>query len=158
MRKIFFAVIAIITVSLCACKKDTKPGATVAVKTANTWWVTFTLDNQDVYGLGNFLMTTYNTAANDDSLWVDDLGNSWQFKCKAKADHTNLTFATANSQNQYYDITVNLAEGKILPKAGHSRSGEPTDSIYFKATFSDDPTNTYVISGTARTGLAQDDY
>jgi hypothetical protein len=53
---------------------------------------------------------------------------------------------------------VNLTEGKILPLAGKSRSGNVTDSIYFKANFSDDPSNTYVISGTARTGFIEDDY
>jgi hypothetical protein len=91
-------------------------------------------------------------------LWVDDLGHSWQFKCKAKIDYSNLTFSTTNAQNQYYNITVNLSEGKILTKAGRSKSGNATDSIYFKANFSDDPSNTYVISGTARTGFIEDDY
>ena len=27
------------------------------------WWVTFTVDGQDIYGLGYNLITTYNTAA-----------------------------------------------------------------------------------------------
>jgi len=157
MRKTFIAIFIITLISL-SCKKDFKPGETAAVKTANGWWVTFTLDGADVYGLGTFFINTYNTSANDDSLWVDDLGHSWQFKCKAKVDYSNLTFATTNAQNQYYNITVNLTEGKILTKAGHSKSGNVTDSIYFKANFSDDPSNTYVISGTARTGFIEDDY
>jgi hypothetical protein len=158
MRKILFAIFMVMTILFISCKKDLKPGNTAAVKAANGWWVTFTLGGADVYSLGTFFLDTYNTSANDDSLWVDDLGHSWQFKCKAKVDYNNLTFSTTNAQNQYYNITVNLAEGKILPKAGRSRSGNATDSIYFKATFSDDPTNTYVISGTARTGFIEDDY
>jgi Lipid-binding putative hydrolase len=158
MRKILFGIFILVMIFSISCKKDVKPGNTAAVNAANGWWVTFTLGGQDVYGLGTFFLSTYNTSANDDSIWVDDLGHSWTFKCKAKVDYNNLTFSTTNAQNQYYNITVNLAEGKILPKAGKSRSGNTTDSIYFKATFSDDPTNTYVISGTARTGFIEDDY
>src|SRR5262249_51814806 len=97
-------------------------------------------------------------SANDDSLWIDDLGHSWQFKVKTKIDYSNLTFSGSGVPNQYYNITVDIADGKILPKAAKSRSGNVTDSLYFKATFSDDPTTTYVISGTARTGFIEDDY
>jgi hypothetical protein len=157
MRKIFFSTFLII-IFLSSCKKDLNPGTTAGVKAANGWWVTFTLDGADVYNLGTFFISTYNTSANDDSIWVDDLGHSWVFKCKAKVDYNNLTFTTSNAQNQYYNITVNLTDGKILPKAGTSRSGNVTDSIYFKANFADDPSNTYVISGTARTGFIEDDY
>ncbi|HEY2722655.1 MAG TPA: lipid-binding protein, partial [Chitinophagaceae bacterium] len=152
---LLFLIITIVTVS---CKKDFKPGNTAAVKAANGWWVTFKLGGTDVYGLGTFFLNTYNTSANDDSLWVDDLENSWEFKCKAKIDYSNLTFATTNAQNQYYNITVNFTDGKILTKAGRSKSGLATDSIYFKANFSDDPSDIYEISGTARTGLIEDDY
>lgn len=158
MRKKLFGIFIAISILSISCKKELKPGETAAVKAADGWWVTFTLGGADVYGLGTFFMNTYNTSANDDSLWVDDLGNSWQFKVKSKIDYNSLTFSTTNAQNQYYNITVNIADGKILPKAGRSKSGNPTDSIYFKATFSDDPTNTYVISGTARTGFIEDDY
>ncbi|HEY2721778.1 MAG TPA: lipid-binding protein [Chitinophagaceae bacterium] len=158
MRKISIGLFVIIVIVSFSCKKEVKPGNTAAVKAANGWWVTFTLGGADVYGLGTVFLSTYNTSANDDSLWVDDLGDSWEFKCKAKVDYSNLTFTTTNAQNEYYNITVNLTDGKILPKAGRSKSGVATDSIYFKANFSDDPSNIYEISGTARTGLAEDDY
>lgn len=155
-RIIFFSII--IFASLSSCKKETyNAGKTNSEKMSNNWWCTFTINNQDI-GIGHFLLTTYNTADDKDSIWIDDLKNSWQFKCKAKADLSNSTFETSNSQNQYYDITVKIDDGKILSKAGHSKSGVITDSIYMKATFSDDPTNTYIISGVARTGLIEDDY
>ena len=141
-----------------SCKKDLTQGSTAAVKAANGWWVTFTLDGSDVFGLGTFFLNTYNTSANKDSLWVDDLEHSWQFKVKTKIDYSTLTFSTTNAPNEYYNITVNITDGKILPKAGKSKSGVATDSIYFKANFSDDPSNTYVIRGTARTGFIEDDY
>jgi len=158
MRKILIATSIILSVFSFSCKKDTNPGETIAKNAANGWWVTFTLDGADVYGIGTFFLNTYNTSANDDSLWVDDLGNSWQFKVKTKIDHNNLTFSGDNLQNQYYNITANITDGKIFPLAGRSKSGNPTDSIYFKANFSDDPSTTYVISGTARTGFIEDDY
>jgi len=158
MRKIILAIFILLGCISFSCKKDFNPGETSAVKVANGWWVTFKLGGADVYNLGTFFINTYNTSANDDSMWVDDLGHSWQFKVKVPVDYSNLSFTTTNAQNEYYNITVNLTEGKILPKAGRSRSGNPTDSIYFKANFSDDPSNTYVISGTARTGFIEDDY
>ena len=158
MRKTLKTAFIIIALVSFSCKKETTPGETAAVKAANGWWVTFTLDGSDVYNLGTFFLNTYNTSANDDSLWVDDLGHSWQFKVKTKIDYSTLTFSTTNAQNEYYNITVNITDGKILPKAGRSKSGVATDSIYFKANFSDDPSNTYVISGTARTGFIEDDY
>ena len=158
MRKKLLGMLIIVTIFSLSCKKDVHPGETAAVKAAHGWWVTFTLGGSDVYGLGTFFINTYNTSANDDSLWVDDLGHSWQFKVKTKIDYSNLTFSTNNAPNEYYNITVNLTEGKILPLAGKSKSGNVTDSIYFKANFSDDPSNTYVISGTARTSFIEDDY
>ncbi|HMG66063.1 MAG TPA: lipid-binding protein [Chitinophagaceae bacterium] len=158
MKKINIALILIVFLGAVSCKKTLTPGNTAGVKAANGWWVTFTQNGSDVFGLGTFFLNTYNTSEGDDSLWVDDLGNSWDFKCKAKVDYSNLTFSTPNSQNQYYDIQVTLADGKILSKAGRSKSGNSTDSIYFKATFSDDPTDTFIISGTARTGFIEDDY
>src|ERR1700693_33873 len=110
MRKILFAIFMVMTILFISCKKDLKPANTAAVNAANGWCVTFTLGGADVYGLGTVFISTYNTSANDDSLWVDDLGHLWDFKCKAKVDYNNLTFSTTNAQNQYYNITVNLAE------------------------------------------------
>lgn len=157
MRKIFFPLFVVIVIMSLSCQKTYQTAKTNQTKAANGWWVTFTLGGVDVYGIGTKFLTTYNTSANDDSIWVDDLANTWDFKCKAKINK-DLTFSTTSSQNEYYNITVTLANGKILPKAGKSRAGNPTDSIYVEATFSDDPTNTYVIAGTARTGFIEDDY
>jgi hypothetical protein len=159
MKKIAIAIITGATILFFAsCEKKLEPGKTAAEKVANGWWVTFKLGGSDIYGLGTFFLNTYNTSANDDSLWIDDLGNSWDFKCKTKVDYTNLTFSGTNVPNQAYNITVDITDGKILPMAGRSKSGNPTDSIYFKANFSDDPSDTYEISGTARTGFEEDDY
>jgi hypothetical protein len=111
-----------------------------------------------VFNIGHFKIATYNSSANDDSIWIDDFQNGYQVKFKAKADYTNLTFATSNAANQYYPITINLTDGKILLNAGHSKSGNVVDSIHMQLEFSDDPGTIYEMNGGARTRFAEDDY
>jgi hypothetical protein len=157
MRKISFMIGLGVLLFSMSCKRTLPDyGGTSAQKMANGWWVA-------LYAGGSALQdpvffSTYNTSENKDSIWLDDLTLGYQFKCKAKADFKNLTFSTTGSQNMTYNITVQIMNGKVLPKAGHSRSGVATDSLYMQAIFSDDPTTTYEIKGTARTGLVEDDY
>ncbi|HLX92850.1 MAG TPA: lipid-binding protein [Puia sp.] len=168
MIKIFFALL-ITVICLVSCVKkqpdlaSPQIGNTATVKMDNGWWVNVSIKGQP----GNLFPTpvffqTYNTASNTaDSIWVDDLGNFWDFKVTAVANYAALTFNVTGAFNNYYADTVNLANGKILPKAGHSRAGNITDSIYMEASFSDDVPafgNTYIIAGTARTGFDEDDY
>jgi len=146
-------------VFLSCTKKLENPGATATVSMSNEWWVTLKVGSTDLLG-AHVLFATYNTSHNvSDSLWLDDLGNGYQFKCKVLADPKNLTFSTDSSQNETYDIRVHIANGKIIPNGGVGYStGSIVDSIYMEATFSDDPVNTYIISGVARSRWAQDDY
>lgn len=142
-----------------SCKKEVdQPGETAAVKVANEWWVQLTLDGQDIYGIGHFQIATYNTSANDNTIWVDDYQNGWQAKFKATVDYNNLTFTAQNAQNEYYDIKVNLTEGQIFPKGGHSLAGNIADSIHMKVEFSDDPGTIYEMNGVERTKFPEDDY
>ena len=158
MKKII-AIISLGAFVLTSCQKVKQAGATAAVKMANEWWVTLDLNGvQDVFGIGHIKIATYNTSANDDSLWVDDYGNGWDVKFKAAADFNNLTFNANNAQNQYYNITVNQTDGKILVNAGHSKTGNIADSIHMKVEFSDDPGNVYEMNGVARTKFPGDDY
>jgi hypothetical protein len=76
-----------------------------------------------------------------------------------------MSFTATNSANQYYNAspttppkTVTLNGGKVLAGAGKTRSGNPVDSIYIEAEFSDDPGTKYVISGHQRTGFFEDEY
>jgi len=157
MKKIICIAISGI-VMFSACKKNLPdPGATSAVKMANEWWVTLKRGNTDLIGT-HVKIATYNTSSNADSIWVDDLENTWQFKVKAKANFDSLSFTTSQAQNEYYNITVNLTNGKIFPNQGRSKTGNVTDSIYMQAEFSDDPGTIYTISGHARTRFSEDDY
>ena len=165
MKKILIITTILFTVgSLISCKKDFEPGTTSGNKMGNGWWCTLTLGGADVYGVGTYFLNTYNTSANKDTIWIDDLGNGYGFKCKAAANFSDLSFSTKSSDNEFFDGTakypasVNIISGKILPKAGHSLSGNLTDSIFMKAVFSDDVTDTFIVAGTARTGFVEDDY
>ena len=82
------------------------------------------------------------------------------FKCKVLADPTNLTFAdTDSSQNEYYDIRYKSANGKSFPMVVRARLPEVSSTVYiWKHTFGDDPGDTFIISGVARSRWAQDDY
>ncbi len=160
MKKILLILIAVAGITaLNSCQKTKEAGATSAVKVANEWWVTLDLDGtQDVYGIGHFTIATYNTSANDNTIFIDDYENGWDVKFKSTVDYKTLTFSAMGAQNEYYNITVNQTDGKILPKAGHSKSGNVADSIHMKVEFSDDPGTIYEMNGVERTRFPEDDY
>ena len=144
---------------LSGCKKDLPdPGGTASQKLANEWWTRLTLNGADVYGIGHFALLTYNTAANSNEIWIDDYGHSWDFKIKAQANYTDLTFTAAQATDINHNIKVDVSEGKVLLGVGISKTGNVTDSIYMKIKFSDDPGKEYVISGHGRTKFAEDEY
>ena len=166
MKKINYIIVVMI-LAFKLCKKNCLQLVEHAAQNiANEWWVTLTLNGTDIYNLGHKKLSTYNTSANDNTIWVDDLKNTYGFKVKANADLKSLTFNGTKSSNLYYDPahpanfpnTVDISEGKVLLKQGHSRSGNIVDSIYMKIIFSDDPSSTYVISGHSRTGFVEDEY
>jgi hypothetical protein len=159
MNRLYKMTVIIAVLFLSCTKKLEDPGATQTVAMSNEWWVTLTVGGNDVLG-AHVLFATYNTSKNvADSLWLDDLGNGYQFKCKVLANPSSLTFATDSSQNEYYNIRVHIENGKIIQNGGFGNvTRSPVDSIYMEAKFSDDPTTTYVISGVARSRWAQDDY
>ncbi|RYY99709.1 MAG: hypothetical protein EOO11_04065 [Chitinophagaceae bacterium] len=168
MRKVL-VVMGLLGLGLAACNKDKEdPGGTGSEQMANEWWVELTQGGVDIYDLHHFKISTYNTASSRDSLWVDDLENGWGMKTKVGADLSSLTFATkaTGGDNLYFDPAsptsfpehVIITGGKVIPKAGRSRTGNVTDSIFMEVEFSDDPGTKYVLSGHARTAFAEDEY
>jgi hypothetical protein len=160
MNRIFkISVITTLLFSISCTKKTIAPGATNTIAMSNEWWVSLTLNGNDLIGKP-VLFSTYNTSQNvSDSLWLDDLKNGYQFKVKVLADPKNETFSTDSAQNETYNIKVHIANGKIIPNGGKGKTtGSIVDSIYMEASFSDDPGDTYIISGVARSRWAQDDY
>jgi len=158
MKKVSLILITALLI-FSACQKLKDPGATAAVKVANEWWVTLdSVGIPDYYGIGHLKIATYNTSANDNTIWIDDYQNIWPFKIKTPVDYNTLTFSTTAAQSEYTNITVNVTDGKIFPKLGHSRSGNVVDSIHMGIEFSDDPGTMYEINGVERTRFVEDDY
>jgi hypothetical protein len=162
MKKIIAILFASFT--FISCKKNLPdPGGASTQAMANEWWVTYTVNGADVLGIGHVQIATYNSSANNNELWVDDLGNvgaAHSFKAKTTADLNNLTFSATNASNENYSggttpQTVTISNGKVLLNAAHSKSGNVTDSIYMQASISG---TTYTISGYARTSWPEDDY
>lgn len=167
MKKAIYLLMLVVSMVFTSCEKD-EIGGTATEALSGEWYVTVDLadDNgnvvlEDCYGLGRFMLNTYNTAANNaNEIWVDDLGNFWQFQVKASADINNLTFQTNGSvANNYYECNVTIESGKIIPNGATTPHGTPADAIEFIISFDDDdPLGTkYKISGYRYTGLASDD-
>jgi hypothetical protein len=152
--------LAVILLSSNSCNKELPEiGGTSAQSLANEWWVGIYQGTTNLYGAGHlYKLITSNTAANTNQIWVDDQHHLWDFKVKAQADFNALTFSAAKAQNEYYNITVDITNGKVIKGAGRSKSGNVTDSIYMDVKFSDDPTNTYQIKGHSRTSFIEDEY
>ena len=172
MKKIIL-IVSLGIFTLISCQKVKDPGATSAVKVANEWWVTLdSVGIADYYGIGHIKIATYNTSANDNNIWIDDYQSLSQFlplsfKVKSTVDYSALTFSSVPlANNAYFDPndptaspeTVNITEGKIFPKLGHSKSGNIADSIHVRIEFSNDPGTMYEINGVERTRFPEDDY
>lgn len=172
MKKILFAIMAALT--LASCEKD-EIGGTATQETAGEWYVTVSAVDDDgnlvysddeLFGMGKFLIMTYNTNDNvADKMYVDDKKNFWNFKVQVGCDQKARTFASdgAAANERGDEIGVTITDGKILPKAGHQNNGSAADSIVFYVNFSDDVYPEaygyakYKVSGVRYSGLTEND-
>lgn len=159
MKRISLYCIILLTFNaiLSSCSKDLPdPGGTGAEKLSGEWFVQVTYDGTTT---DYIKILTYNTAANNDSLWVDDQGGFWDFKVKTRMDASALTFNVENGQNVSYDSKVTILNGKVIPNGSTTVSGAVVDSIYFEAKFDDDTDNlTFIFSGHMRSGFLEDEH
>src|ERR1700741_198714 len=127
MKVITYLLIVLIAITaFTSCKKDYVVGQTNATTVANGWWVLVTQGGADV-GFGEQFFATYNTSANSDSIWLDDLGNGLGFKCKVPVNFSTMTFsadsALSSENGEHFDIFgdstsyVTVIGGKVLSKA-----------------------------------------
>lgn len=143
----------------CDLGDDPAVGGTATEEVAGEWWTTFTIDGEDIYGIGYQVITTSNTAANvPTEFLITDDGHTWDYKVKVPLNLDAKTFGGTGLENLAYDITVNVTNGKILPGAAISTGGNVTDSIYFEVEFSDDPGTIYEVAGYRRTGFLEDEH
>lgn len=177
MKKLFYAILALATLTLASCEKD-PIGGTATEKLSGQWYVTtqgidadgsVVLDDEDLFGIGGFLLLTYSTAGNTDSLWIDDIYSAtkeiWDkygFKVRVGCNTADGSFGIANGYDIKDSVDVEITNGKILLGAAKTPSGQPADSIVFDILFSNDPfAGTYYdrlrVTGYRYTGLANDD-
>lgn len=167
MKKYIFMAFAALAMAFtfASCDdSDVDPGGTVLEDMDGQWVVNVdavdSLGNtllEDPYGLGQITISTYNTAANNDTeMFLSDNGNfCWNFAFKVNVNHSakefaadNVPYAAAGTGN------ATVTDGKILANAAKNRHGAPNDSIDFKIKFSDDSNGlTYHVHGQRYTGF-----
>lgn len=167
------ALFAFMTIAFTSCEEegyaDYDPGQTNVKEVSGEWYVKFLVDGEDIYGIGYTLLDTYNTAANSsDTMWINDNMNTWVYKVKVPVNIDAKTFSGNDLESSIdddddpvtpnYEVTVNISEGKVLKGAATTAAGNVTDSIHFKAVFSDDPGTIYQIAGFKRTGFEEDEH
>jgi hypothetical protein len=170
MKKIHLYLLTLLTLAglLSACEKDDpEVGYTAIGKAAGEWWVTYQVETspgvlEDIYHLGHVPLLSYNTSDNaSNQIWLDE-GSVWPFKVKSGFDASNMSFTATNApsivQSNKKNFTLTVTDGKVLLGGGKSKTKVATDSIYFRAEFSDDPGTIYHISGHRRTGFLEDEY
>lgn len=141
-----------------ACSKNPDVEHTTTERMAGEWFVELFEDGHAVSDFHKVL--TYNTAnPSSGQVWFDD-PDIWEFKAKLDVDIQNLSFKAMNAAADvvHAGVTMKVYEGKIMPKAGHSKSGNAVDSIYLKVEFSDDPGTIYEYKGHQRSGFFEDEY
>lgn len=137
---------------------DTDPGGTSVEKLAGDWYITLTDSDGDVL-YENELHSTYNTAANDNTMWIDDHSNGYYIKAKVTVDTKNMTFSVVDSDNIGDSGKVTITDGKIEKDAATSKGGHKVDKISFRVHYSyDDEGYDILYEGHRRTGFFEDEY
>jgi hypothetical protein len=159
MKNKILILFAFLSIGMMSCDLGNDPdvGGTATQAVAGEWFTTFNLSGET--GGSYHLLTTSNTAANLASEFLlNDNAETWDYKVKTPLNLDAKTFGGTGLVNLAYDITVNIANGKILPGAATSSGGNVTDSIYFQIEFSDDPGVIYDVAGYRRTGFLEDEH
>jgi len=165
MKKLLYVLAASVALFSSCAKDPIEDTATVGM--AGEWYVTLdavdengeVLD-EDPYGMGYFIVSTFNTAANvPTEMFVFDNYNFWEFQVQVKADPVAMTFATDGmAPNLVYESNVQITGGKITYGAAKTPSGQPADAIEFCLKFDDDDDGlTYKVHGYRYTGFVADE-
>jgi len=160
LRYIFILFAIIVGFSACDPNDTIKPYdveyGSIGDKLPGEWYVTYSLAGADQDGYSKLM--TYNGADNSTSkMWIDDLENFWGMKAYINCDPVANTFSATAADEIYNGITVDIKNGKIILGGGRTAAGNVTDSIYMEVTYSDNPTNLYIVSGIRRTGFLEDE-
>lgn len=139
---------------------DYDAGETNTQQFHGEWYVVaYDPDGEPAFGGDYNFFSTYNTAANNDSIWLDDHGSWMEIKTRVNTNSDNLTFSgPVDAPELITGGTVTVTNGKIIEGGGRAAgSGTIVDSIYFEAEFDWDPGVIYTFGGHERTGFDEDD-
>lgn len=158
ITRILVAVLVVTSFAACDEVGNTDAGGTSAEAIAGDWYVS-TTNPAGTVTIDHALFSTYNTAANDNTFWLDDHNTAGTKKFKIKATfNTDGSFSATTSVNQYDARTVTITAGKVEKGAATSKGGHKVDKISFKAEFSNEPGVIYSYEGGKRTGFFEDEY
>ncbi|TDD96267.1 lipid-binding protein [Flavobacterium cellulosilyticum] len=155
--KILFGILILTSFSSCDEGGNPTIGGTTTKDFSGDWFITIT-DATGKVQVANALHYTYNTAANDNTMWIDDAKHGWYLKCKITVNLADGTFTATAQPNTIDSGTVTITEGKIEKGAGKSKAGHVVDKISFKAVFSYDAGTKLTFVGHKRTGFLEDEY
>lgn len=153
-----FLVLSITLFSSCDEGGNPDPGKTTTGQFAGDWFITLT-DSEGDSVADHALHYTYNTSANDNTLWIDDQENGYYIKCKVTVNTADGTFSATDSENLLDGSKVTITDGKFEKGAGLSKAGHKVDKISFRAHFDyDDEGYDILYEGHKRTGFLEDEY
>lgn len=145
MKKVFYAIMALATLTFASCEKE-QPGGTAVEAMSGQWYVQ--VDGVDAetgevvaedFNDGRILILTYNTPSNDpNKLYINDRDGFWSFIVKVDCDLNTLTFKGEAENESYEGCVVTVTNGKIVKKGIKTPSGTDADYIQFDVNFSDD--------------------
>ena len=154
----FFGLLVLMSFSSCDKGGEPNPGGTTVGKFAGDWFISLT-DSDGASVVEHALHSTYNTSANDNTMWIDDYENGYFIKCKVTVNLADGTFTATNSENLLDGSFVTITNGKIEKGAALSQAGHVVDKITFTAHFDYDADGYNIIyDGHKRTGFLEDEY
>ncbi|HEY1196002.1 lipid-binding protein [Flavobacterium sp.] len=160
--KILCGILISLSFASCDAGGDPEPGGTTTQDFAGDWFI-----NVKVEGVSKFIrFSTYNTSANDNTMFIDDNGlsqtkpTSQLLKAKYSINMKDGSFISdVNTANlRQTSKTVTITNGKIEKMGGTSRGGHTVDRISFTVEYSNEPGVKYDYVGTKRTGFKEDEY
>jgi Lipid-binding putative hydrolase len=154
---ILFGILILTSFTSCDEGGNPDPGKTNTAEFAGDWYITLT--DSDGGGIAEHaLHSTYNTSANDNTMWIDDHTNGYYLKCKITINQDG-TFSAVDSENIIDSGTVTITDGKIIKGGATSLGGHTVDKISFRAHFSYDAVGYDILyDGSKRTGFLEDEY
>ncbi len=174
MKKVLYVLTLASALLLSSCAKE-EPGGTAVEQMAGQWYVevvgcdadgSVLYEDEDLFGLGRFILLTYNTNANSSSeMYIDDQANFWEFKVRVDINQNDMTFSNAKgtkSEVVDYEIETVISNGSIVKNGTKTSSGRVADAIEFDIAFEDDDyAGVYYdhlhIRGWRYTGFTEDD-